>query len=164
MNALPKIVITQATRLTREGRLQEAMALLSGALGGARSPTAPRERDARESPIGRTLPLLDMVPPSPRTGDAWTSPQSGASSADLTSGMGTIDMPDALRGFLDRMGQPGASGGLNGLVGRPAPVRPPIAVPDGARLTSAAMPMRPEAGPTSFTSQAATPDGRCPSS
>jgi poly(hydroxyalkanoate) depolymerase family esterase len=134
MNALPKIVITQATRLTREGRLQEAMALLSGALGGAPSPTAPRERDARESPIGRTQPLLDMVPPSPRTGGAWTAPESGAPSADLTSGLGQIDMPDALRGFLDRVGQPGASGGLSGLVGRPAPVRPPIAVPDGARF------------------------------
>ena len=133
MNALPKIVITQATRLTREGRLQEAMALLSGAFGSAPSPAATREPDARESPIGRTPPVLDMVPPSPRTGGAWTSPQvRGAPAADLTSGMGKIGMPDALRGFLDRVGQPGAPG-LDGLVG-PTPVRPPIAVPDGARF------------------------------
>ena len=46
--------------------------------------------------------------------------------------MGKIGMPDALRGFLDRVGQPGAPG-LDGLVG-PTPVRPPIAVPDGARF------------------------------
>ena len=42
-------------------------------------------------------------------------------------------MPEALRGFLDRMGQPGVMPGLDGLVGR-VPTRAPAPLPEGARF------------------------------
>jgi poly(hydroxyalkanoate) depolymerase family esterase len=42
-------------------------------------------------------------------------------------------MPEALRGFLDRIGQPGSLGGLDGLVG-PGPARAPVPLPEGARF------------------------------
>jgi poly(hydroxyalkanoate) depolymerase family esterase len=42
-------------------------------------------------------------------------------------------MPEALRGFLDRMGQPGSAFGLDGLVG-PGPAGAPAPLPEGARF------------------------------
>jgi poly(hydroxyalkanoate) depolymerase family esterase len=42
-------------------------------------------------------------------------------------------MPEALRGFLDRMGQPGSALGADGLVG-PIPTRAPAPLPEGARF------------------------------
>jgi hypothetical protein len=39
MNAQPNIDMLEATRLTREGRLAEAMALLQGGLAGAHAAT-----------------------------------------------------------------------------------------------------------------------------
>lgn len=75
----------EATRLTREGRLTEAMALLRGANAGQLSPaptsgptSGPIDRaiggPAREAPT-----ILDMVPPSSITGNAWTAPEPSAS-------------------------------------------------------------------------------------
>ena len=78
MNALPKIDMKEATRLTREGRLR----------GGDGRParSAPQrspvrrpvrfEGDARQRPARATPRILDMVPPSPGTGRLWTPPQS----------------------------------------------------------------------------------------
>ena len=48
-------------------------------------------------------------------------------------GLGQPQMPEALRGFLDRMGQPGSCAGLDGLVG-PVPARAPAPLPEGARF------------------------------
>jgi poly(hydroxyalkanoate) depolymerase family esterase len=42
-------------------------------------------------------------------------------------------MPEALRSFLDRMGQPGSALGLDGLAG-PLPTRAPVPLPEGARF------------------------------
>jgi poly(hydroxyalkanoate) depolymerase family esterase len=130
MNARSKIDMMEATRLTREGRLDEAMAVLHGALAGA--PSSPVAGDAQRS--GRTPPMLDMVPPSPATGGAWTAPQSGeTNAAPPRSGMSRPRIPEALHGMLDRLGQGGAARGLDGLRGR-AVGRAPLPVPDGARF------------------------------
>ena len=107
MNALPKIDTMEALRLTREGRLQEAMAVLCGATSG----TAPSnfEGDGSARPAGRTPSILDMVPPRPGTGGAWTAPQFRA--PQTSGGPGAMtqpQMPEALRGFMDRMGQLGS--------------------------------------------------------
>ena len=61
---------------------------------------------------------------STRTPDAFNGP---------AGGLGQAQVPEALRGFLDRMGQPGLMPGLDGLVGR-VPTRAPAPLPEGARF------------------------------
>jgi poly(hydroxyalkanoate) depolymerase family esterase len=127
MKPFPQIDMMEATRLTREGRLEEAMAVLRGALPSV-APSDPRQRmDVPASTI------LDMVPP-PLDGDGcWTSPQSGeAYAAAGPAGLNRPQMAEALRGFLDRLGQLGSAPGLDGLAGA-APAAP-VPLPDGARF------------------------------
>jgi poly(hydroxyalkanoate) depolymerase family esterase len=128
MNARPTIDIAEATRLTREGRLHEAMAILTGGLASAPAPPA----GGAQTPMSRT-PVLDMVPPSPGTGGAWTPQLDATSFADLPGGMGKMEVPQALRGLMDRVGRSAVSGGLTGLAGS-GPMRAPVAVPEGARF------------------------------
>ncbi|MDB5593164.1 MAG: esterase [Hyphomicrobiales bacterium] len=66
MNAFSKIDMQEATRLTREGRLEEAMAVLRG--------EAPRNDRAVEQADSAQL-ILDMIAPT-GAGGAWTSPTS----------------------------------------------------------------------------------------
>lgn len=62
--------MAEATRLTREGRLAEAMAVLRGALGsGAPTPPQTGGEGAATPPS-----ILDLAPPAPGTGGAWTWP------------------------------------------------------------------------------------------
>jgi poly(hydroxyalkanoate) depolymerase family esterase len=131
MNALPKIDMAEATRLTRAGRLKEAMALLQGALPGASAPEA-RSMEDDAQPSGQTPAMLDMLPPSTESGGAWTSQSGEPRSASLLGAAGK-QIPQALRGLLDRVRRPGAARGLDGLVG-PAllPASPPL--PEGARF------------------------------
>jgi poly(hydroxyalkanoate) depolymerase family esterase len=126
----------EATRLTREGRLEEAMAVLRRGLRGVPPSAAPSnvESDARHSPPGRTPFILDMVAPSTGTGGTWTSPLLTVAPGDASPG--AIDeprTPEALGGFLGRMGQLGAARGLGGPVARMRH-RPPAPLPDGARF------------------------------
>ncbi len=122
MNKLPITDMIEATRLTREGRLKEAMALLRGALA---SPSA----DRPESEAGRaTSQIIDMVPPREQDG-VWTAPHVGGGFEDESRAR----MPEALRGLLSRMGRLGSAGGLDGLP-HPAPRRAPVPLPDGARF------------------------------
>jgi poly(hydroxyalkanoate) depolymerase family esterase len=140
MNATPNIDMLEATRLTREGRLVEAMAVLRGELPGANPSTAPS--DAGGDPSKRLSThfsrIIDMVPPS-SGGGAWTPPKFDAphftpkAFDGLAGGLGQAQVPEALRGFLDRMGQPGSAFSLDGLVG-PAPARAPAPLPEGARF------------------------------
>jgi poly(hydroxyalkanoate) depolymerase family esterase len=136
MNARLKIDMMTATRLTREGRLDEAMAVLRGALPGAASSAAPAERegDVRQEPAGRASPILDMVPPSTATGPSWTSPQfEEAHPPGRPVGTSQLQLPEALRGFISRMGHHGSARGLDGLNG-PAVWRAPTPLPKGARF------------------------------
>ena len=66
----PGVDMMEALRLTRQGRLQEAMAVLRGA-----SPVG--EGSAEPEASEGTAPLFDMVPPSSETGSAWTAPPTG---------------------------------------------------------------------------------------
>jgi hypothetical protein len=74
MTAFRKIDMAEATRLTREGRLDEALAVLRGE--GLDQATCrrscPGTEDTSEPNGGRTRPLIDMTPPSRRAA-AWTS-------------------------------------------------------------------------------------------
>jgi poly(hydroxyalkanoate) depolymerase family esterase len=66
----PGVDMMEALRLTRQGRLQEAMAVLRGT-----SPVS--EGSAEPEASEGTAPLFDMVPPSSETGSAWTAPPTG---------------------------------------------------------------------------------------
>lgn len=118
MSARPKIDMMEATRLTREGRLDEAMAVLRGALAGApaRGPSAARQG-------GRTPPDLDMTPPSAETGGSWTAAQFAAPPAGRRP-----NWPDALRGFLDRLGRRRSAPDLDA-PDREAPAEPAAPAP-----------------------------------
>lgn len=140
MNAQSNIDMLEATRLTREGRLAEAMALLQGRLAGAYPATSSSSSGGDEGnrAEAHSSRIIDMVPPS-SGGGAWTPPKfdfpghvfnplGGPAGAS-----GQSEVPEALRGILERMGQPGAGLGLDGLVGR-GPARAPAPLPEGARF------------------------------
>jgi poly(hydroxyalkanoate) depolymerase family esterase len=137
MNLLSKTDMIEATRLTREGRLAEAMEVLRGALpGAARSVDAAeaRRQPADGTPTGRTPAVLDMVPPSPENGGAWTSRQPGETrTGDRPRGTSRKPVPEAMEGFLARMGQLGGLRGLDGTEGG-VPGRAPLPLPEGARF------------------------------
>jgi poly(hydroxyalkanoate) depolymerase family esterase len=139
MRPLSRIDMMEATRLTREGRLEEAMALLQG--GRHSEPSRPTstasETDAGPRQPGR--PLLDMVPPSAASGGAWTAPPEADASlpkdeGDLPKG----GLPMALRGLVSRTGGPGRGLGeaLGARIGGGpgAAARPAVRLPDGARF------------------------------
>jgi poly(hydroxyalkanoate) depolymerase family esterase len=132
MNALPKIDTIEALRLTRAGRLQEAMAVLRGVLPG--TPSSNLDAGERSKPARPPSSIIDMVPPGPGAGGVWTAPQvSGAKFPDPAGAMTQLQIPEALRGFMDRMGQLGSVGGINGLAG-PTVGPAPATLPDGARF------------------------------
>ncbi len=74
------IDMAHATRLTRQGRLREAMAVLRGEATGASDTTSPdtpsSNTTASNTPHGRAP--IDMLPPSPGSGGAWTPDPSQA--------------------------------------------------------------------------------------
>ena len=132
MNTFPKIDTMEAFRLTRDGRLQEAMAVLRGTLPNAAPSNL--QSNGPSKPAGRTPSILDMMPPRPGTGGAWTAPQFGTTGFPGRPGATTHpQMPEALRGFMDRIGQLGHVDGIDGLV-EPAVRRAPVPLPDGARF------------------------------
>ena len=140
MNATANINMLEATRLTREGRLAEAMAILQGGLPSGPPSATSDEADGSsdQRPAGRAGGIIDMVPPA-SGGGAWTPPKftfpnrTPAAFKGPAGGLGQAQVPEALRGFLDRMGQPGLMPNLEGLVGR-VPTRAPAPLPEGARF------------------------------
>ena len=122
MNVFNSKALAEATRLTREGRLQEATALLldpgTGASGRANATAA-----AAASDIG--LPAL----PSPSPGAHARDAGKAAKASRPTSAR----MPQALRGMLDRIGTLPHARGLPGAGGLPG-ASTPEPLPDGARF------------------------------
>lgn len=125
MDALPKMI--EATRLTRAGRLKEAMDVLRGALASAPASAAAAAfaGDARQTPAEGTPHSLDMVPPSLENGGSWTSPQFGDTHA--------AGHPVGIREFLDRMGRLRPARGRDGPAW-PAARRAPAPLPNGAQF------------------------------
>src|SRR3954467_1703242 len=97
MNARLKINMSDVTRLTRDGRLAEAMSILRGAFPGFVSPNL-----AGDKQPGSKAPTIHMVPPSLLNGKLWTSPQTR--DADRLSDLG---WPKALGGIGERWPQLG---------------------------------------------------------
>ena len=123
MNARLKINMVEVTRLTRDGRLSEAMAILRGAIPRSLSSNLGGDKQR-----GSKAPTIEMVPPSLLTGKSWTSPQSG--DADRLSNLGR---PNALGDIGKHWPQLGLGRGLEGLT-RPSVDRAPIVLPDGAQF------------------------------
>jgi poly(hydroxyalkanoate) depolymerase family esterase len=123
MNALPKNIL-EATHLTRQGRLKEALALLRGASLSPGDATG-EQREMRGS-------ILDMMPPQ-AAGGAWTAPQFGGALGKGFEGLGKRHTDGRLHGLLDRIGQTGPLRRLERLV-EPAVGRAPPSIPDGARF------------------------------
>jgi poly(hydroxyalkanoate) depolymerase family esterase len=128
MNALPKKDMLEATRLTREGRLEEAMAVLRQTLAGA-SPSPARSNfrsNARQNPSVFARAILDMTPAPAGSGRTRTPP--GFNNTRVASRRGSVSpprIPEALRGFLDHIGHHE----------RVAPFsRAPAPLPPGARF------------------------------
>ena len=88
----PNVDMMEALRLTRQGRLQEAMAVLHGVSTGDAAAGAAKEREQVA-----TATVLDMVPPSSETGSAWTTPRTGTAS-------GTAGWFERLRGRRGEFG------------------------------------------------------------
>ena len=72
MKALPLSEMIEATRLTREGRLEQAKAVIQRALASLPFPVAPREvkGEANQKQREEAPQDLDLMPPSPRTASA----------------------------------------------------------------------------------------------
>src|SRR4051812_22935364 len=91
--------MAEATRLTRSGRLKEAMALL-------RAPNSPEFNFEQVPVAGRRT--IDMVPPLGAIDGAWTAPpveeDSGGRAAESLEA-GNPTRPDGLRDLMERLGQ-----------------------------------------------------------
>src|SRR5688572_10592257 len=76
MKPLSQTDMAEATRLTVEGRLDEAVALLRGAIRTTAAPATSSETESRRQPAPppRAPEFVDLVPPSAATGDCWTFP------------------------------------------------------------------------------------------
>ncbi len=105
------IDMAHATRLTRQGRLREAMAVLQGAIASpdttsssttSSSSSSSSDTTASNTPHGRAT--IDMLPPSPGSGGAWTS-VSDAGPADTTAAprSGANPLPRSLMAKLRSM-------------------------------------------------------------
>lgn len=101
----------EATRLTRAGRLKEAMEVIRGALTRTPAPDA----DSAFAGEAGTAPTIDMLPPS-RDQDSWT--------ASRATGAPSAARPAIVRKLLDRLGRLRA----------PKVRRAPAPLPAGARF------------------------------
>jgi len=148
MSTHPSETMAEATRLTRAGKLSEAMALLQQALhGGAAQAPAPTDPGTPTATprTGRGGRIFDVDPATgeaqrPTLADAAPDPAPRGASARAShdgaaDGAAAGPVPDALRGVLDRL----KIGGL-----RPgqrkrrhaSPMHTPAPLPDGASFTA----------------------------
>ncbi|TDH62003.1 PHB depolymerase family esterase [Dankookia rubra] len=145
MNAIPPNHMLEATRLTREGKLTEASALLQRLFRGEApdDSAATGPQDTTAPAAGRQPRMFDVDPetgeasgpaPAPdlRKATAGRWPSGGLGAATMPQ---PRQMPEALRGFLDQIGQGGLAEGLGGLAQGPV-ARAAGPLPDGAQFVA----------------------------
>ena len=145
MNAILSKDMLEATRLTREGRLAEASALLQRLLQGdaAADPAAATPHGTAGAPTGRLPHIIDVNPETGEASDPASAPAAAAArrtaagrwSAAGMSKAALPQVPEALRGFLDQVSQGGLGQGLDGLV-RHVQATAPEPMPEGARFVA----------------------------
>ena len=130
MNDVQHARMLEATRLTRDGRLAEATALLQGALGGTRSQVTPAGDldNTGNAPGGRAARVIDATAETVEVTELRPLPHKGQArglGGDM-EGAAPPSSPAALRDLLKRRGR-----------GKPGPGEPaqaPEPIPDGARF------------------------------
>jgi poly(hydroxyalkanoate) depolymerase family esterase len=125
MNTTQAAAMAEATRLTREGRLTEATALLQRLMNGETArPATPEARGADAPPPSAARPrrIIDV---DPETGATLGAAPAGATEAPRVA-------PKGLRDLLRRVGE-GVSAPARGKA-RPRPPAPPL--PEGASFAT----------------------------
>lgn len=120
-----KIDVLEATRLTRQGRLEEAMTVLREGLSGHHRTERHPDGDAQ------TTHVVDLVPPSPESGDAWTAPVAAQTTAPAHADPAPAQPASWLDGMLDLVRESGSSTRSKA---RGPRVATPAPVPAGARF------------------------------
>ncbi|BDG70522.1 extracellular catalytic domain type 1 short-chain-length polyhydroxyalkanoate depolymerase [Roseomonas fluvialis] len=142
MNAIRPEAMLEATRLTREGKLTEATAMLQRLLSGVAAPDAARapSPDVNPADANHASRIIDI---DPATGELLgaTPPPPNAGSNDGHGDAATDDSPDRtpprrrsmLHGFMDRLTQGDLTRDARvGSWGNP--LREPAPLPDGAEF------------------------------
>ena len=121
--------MAEATRLTRSGRLDEAMALLRGSIpiraaDVANSPAF----NVEQGPAAAGAQIIDMVPPLGGGEGSWTAPRAEEQPREAATNPARSK---GLRDLMDRLGHFGPGTNLPGLAGGLRSVAP-APLPDGA--------------------------------
>jgi poly(hydroxyalkanoate) depolymerase family esterase len=131
MTIRPMFDMMEATRLTREGKVTEAMAVLHGVRSGADAPGGDRGAEAHGT-NARPSNMLDMAPPSKQTGSSWAVPLFGEGSASAQRNGTGRPLTRASGAVLDRL-RPRSANERERLLGRGVmPASLPL--PEGARF------------------------------
>jgi poly(hydroxyalkanoate) depolymerase family esterase len=140
MKARPSIDMSEVMRLTRAGRLSEALGMLRGSASGPLDAVAPASsRDiAQNAPSEADPSTRDMIPPA-SPGGALRAPAPSGSRPAASWPAGILglatrsQLPKAMRALVDRLDKPHPRPGLDGL---PASLRiqSPNILPHGARF------------------------------
>jgi poly(hydroxyalkanoate) depolymerase family esterase len=144
MNAILPNPMLEATRLTREGKLTEATAMLQRLLSGSvASDVAPSPPAGVDLVNGRhATRIIDVDPatgelldPTPTRPDLASNEALGGSTTDGVRPHAALHMPSLLRGLLGRFKQ-GDLARRRGVLPQGEVLRAPEPVPDGAQFVN----------------------------
>ena len=158
MNQPFHVDMQEVTRLTQDGRLKEAVALLHGQRPSGDPDPSTAASQKRTTPFAGSASVIEMVPPSAGTRGAWTPPQFTNSHGSDSHAQGpTIPQaPESLRDLLKHVEQWGASSRRGKL--RQFSVQGSLLCQKGRASKSESLRTRQAAEPTSSTFQAVSTD------